>query len=493
LATRTLLEALALWRGPALVDFALDSFAQTEIARLEEVRLSALADRIEADLALGRHEELVSELEALVAENPLRERLRGQLMLALYRASRQADALEVYRQTRELLRVELGLEPSKALQLLERSILQQDTALELDARPFVVALADDDGRVVVCPFKGLAFFDVGDAEYFYGREQIVDDLVSRLAVGPFIGLVGSSGGGKSSILRAGLVSALARGVLPGSAGWRLLLLRPGEHPVAELKRVLGTGDIAEAVASLQPGERIALAVDQLEEVFTACQDAEERAVFLDTLVRAALDPDRRAVVIVALRADFYGRCSEYPRFGQLLSANHVLVGPMERGDLVRAIELPASRADLEIEGPLVEALVSDVADEPGGLPLLSTALLELWRRRDGRLLPYESYRISGGVRGAVARLAEQAYARLDAPEQDAARAIMLRLCSGEAATVVRRRVPLAELDADRDETGRTGPRDPHGRAAADDERRHGRGRTRSASARVATAAELARG
>src|SRR3989454_6242455 len=255
LATRTLLEALALWRGPALADFALDSFAQTEIARLEEVRVSALADRIDADLALGRHEELVSELEALVAENPLRERLRGQLMLALYRASRQADALEVYRQTRELLRVELGLEPSKALQLLERSILQQDAALELGARPFVVASADDDGGVVVCPFKGLAFFDVGDAEYFYGREQIVADLVTRLAGGPFVGLVGSSGGGKSSILRAGLVSALAGGVLPGSAGWRLLLLRPGEHPVAELKRVLGTADIAEAVASLQPGER----------------------------------------------------------------------------------------------------------------------------------------------------------------------------------------------------------------------------------------------
>ena len=451
LATRTLLEALALWRGPALADFALDSFAQTEIARLEEVRLSALADRIDADLALGRHEELVSELEALVAENPLRERLRGQLMLALYRAGRQADALEVYRQTRELLRVELGLEPSKALQLLERSILQQDTALELGARPFVVGSADDDGGVVVCPFKGLAFFDVGDAEYFYGREQIVADLASRLAGGPFVGLVGSSGGGKSSILRAGLVSALARGVLPGSDGWRLLILRPGEHPIAELKRVLGTADIAEAVASLQPGERIALVVDQLEEVFTACQDAEERAVFLDTLVRAALDPDRRAVVIVALRADFYGRCSEYPRFGQLLSANHVLVGPMERGDLVRAIELPASRADLEIERPLVEALVGDVADEPGGLPLLSTALLELWRRRDGRLLSYETYRSSGGVRGAVARLAEQAYARLDAQEQDTARAIMLRLCSGEAATVVRRRVPLAELDADHDE------------------------------------------
>src|SRR2546425_204298 len=166
LATRTLLEALALWRGPALADFALDSFAQTEIARLEEVRLTALADRIDADLALGRHEQLVSELEALVAENPLRERLRGQLMLALYRAGRQADALEVYRQTREVLHGELGLDPSRALQSLERSILLQDTALELAAQPFVGVAAENDS-VVVCPFKGLAFFDVGDADYLF--------------------------------------------------------------------------------------------------------------------------------------------------------------------------------------------------------------------------------------------------------------------------------------------------------------------------------------
>jgi WD40 repeat protein len=327
----------------------------------------------------------------------------------------------------------------------------RDTAIARGSRPFTGRPADEDGGVVVCPFKGLAFFDVGDAEYFYGREEIVADLVSRLASGSFAGIVGSSGGGKSSILRAGLVSALAEGALPGSAGWRLGLLRPGERPVKELERVLGTPDIAEALARLRPGERTVLAVDQLEEVFTVCQDAEERAEFLDALARAALDPDRRAAVVVALRADVYGRFSEHARFRELLSANHVLVGPMERGDLVRAIELPASHADLELEDPIVEALVGDVAGEPGGLPLLSTALLELWRHRAGRLMRYESYRTSGGVRGAVARLAEQAYARLDASEQDTARAIMLRLCSGEPPTVVRRRVPLGELGGDRDE------------------------------------------
>src|SRR5262245_35682291 len=185
----------------------------------------------------------------------------------------------------------------------------RDAALERDARPS----ADSDVGVVVCPFKGLAFFDVGDADYFYGREQVVADLVSRLAGGPFVGIIGPSGDGKSSILRAGLVSALSKGALPGSAAWRVLLVRPGEHPCAELARVLGTASLGEAVASLQPGERIALMVDQLEEVFTACQDDEERTMFLDGLVQAALDPDRRAVVVVALRADFYGRCGEYPR------------------------------------------------------------------------------------------------------------------------------------------------------------------------------------
>ena len=446
-AARILREGLALWRGPPLADFAYEAFAQAPIAQLEELRLGAIEERVEADLALGRHEQTVGELGALVEQNPLRERLRAHLMLALYRCGRQAEALEVYQEFRQGLSLELGLEPSNALRLLERAILMHDTALELGAR----VSADRDGGVVLCPFKGLAFFDVGDADYFYGREQIVADLVSRLASGSFAGIVGSSGGGKSSILRAGLISALGRGVLPGSAGWRALVLRPGEHPVAELERALGTADIGEALARLRPGERIVLAVDQLEEVFTVCSDAEVRAVFLDTLLRAALDPDRRAAVVVALRADFYGRCSEHSRFGELLSANHVLVGPMERSDLVRAIELPSSRAELEIERPLVETLVSDVAEEPGGLPLFSTALLELWRHRDGRVLRYDSYRSSGGVRGAVARLAEQAYARLDDSEQDAARAIVLRLCSGEAATVVRRRVPLAELDADRDD------------------------------------------
>jgi YVTN family beta-propeller protein len=133
-AAGTLRDALALWRGPPLAEFAYDSFAQEEIGRLEELHVAALEERIEADLAVGRHEAVVQELEQLVGRHPLRERVRGQLMLALYRSGRQAEALEVYRDARRTLADELGLEPSPTLQQLERAILSHDPALQAPMR-----------------------------------------------------------------------------------------------------------------------------------------------------------------------------------------------------------------------------------------------------------------------------------------------------------------------------------------------------------------------
>src|SRR5262249_52924939 len=147
LASSQLREALDLWRGRALADFAYEAFAQAAVARLEELRLVALERRIEADLALGRHAALVGEVEALVAEHPLRERLRGQLMLAFYRSGRQTEALEVYQATRRTLVEKLGIEPSPALQALEKAILRQDPELSLAAlatpeRSILVALRE---------------------------------------------------------------------------------------------------------------------------------------------------------------------------------------------------------------------------------------------------------------------------------------------------------------------------------------------------------------
>ena len=191
-----------------------------------------------------------------------------------------------------------------------------------------------------------------------------------------------------------------------------------------------------------------LVVDQFEELFTACQDEDERARVRRALVRAARDRDARILIVLAVRADFYGRCAAYPELSRLLGANHVLVGPMSREELGRAIERPAERVGLSVEPELVEALLTDVEAQPGALPLLSTALLELWSERDGRRLRLAAYARSGGVQGAVARLAEDAFVRLDPAQQAVARTLLLRLADdGEEGAVVRRRVALAELES----------------------------------------------
>jgi WD40 repeat protein len=225
--------------------------------------------------------------------------------------------------------------------------------------------------------------------------------------------------------------------------------------VTELRRMLASGaadPLAEALDGLSADEHLLLAVDQFEELFTACEDDGQRSRFVGILCRAAADPQRRAIVAVALRADFYGRISAYPALAELLSANHVLVGPMHPSELRRAVELPAGRAGLRVEPELADALVDDVENEPGALPLLSTALLELWQKREGGVLTLAAYRESGGVHGAVARLAEETYARVPDERQALVRALLLRLVGdGEGEATVRRRASLAELDLERNE------------------------------------------
>jgi WD40 repeat protein len=244
-------------------------------------------------------------------------------------------------------------------------------------------------------------------------------------------------------------------MLPSSQGWRRLLLRPGERPLDELRRVLVSGaadPLAEALEALPPDTRLLIAVDQLEELFTQCRAADERAAFVDALTRAAADRAGRAVVVVALRADFYGRLAAYPALAELLGSSQVLVGPMHASELRRAVVLPAARVGLRIEPALVDALVDDVEGEPGALPLLSAALLELWQKRRDDLLTLASYRESGGVLGAVARLAESTYARIPPERAAIVRVLMLRLVGeGEREAPVRRRAPLAEFDLERNQ------------------------------------------
>jgi WD40 repeat protein/DNA-binding SARP family transcriptional activator len=676
-AAEQLRQALSLWRGAALSDVAYASFAQPEIARLEERRWAGFEAWGEAELAAGRHADLVAELEVAVAEEPLRERLHGQLMLALYRCGRQAEALEAYRAARATLVEEVGIEPSAELRALQAAILAQDAELDAPRAPkelpaeltggsallagrsreldelaacvaetcegrgglvfvsgprgigktrlaqelardaarrrmdvlstaaaepdaalsqaeageratlLIVDDADDaDGEVLaraaaltrsgarprllvlvlhrrpeppaifdgqparrlalgplgseavaevarlyvpagstplpnealtaqstgnplavhrlaadwartraanaigasarrasdergelrsaegelseellslqalddrarrftgedrdaplaaVCPFLGLATFDAAHAEYFFGRERLVAGLVARLVGSPLVAVLGPSGSGKSSAVRAGLLPALAGGVLPGSERWRLAVMRPGPDPLAQLDRRLP-----------ELGERGVLVIDQFEEAFTVCRDDGERTGFFDALVQEVDHRERTVQVVVAMRADFYGHCGTHDRLAGLMGASPVLVGPMRRDELRRAIEEPARRVGLQVEPSLTEALIADVVDEPGGLPLLSAALLEQWGRREGRVMRRAVYERTGGVSGAVGRLAEATYAGLSEPERGAARGILLRLADAgrHEAGFVRRRMPLEELDTEHDE------------------------------------------
>jgi DNA-binding CsgD family transcriptional regulator len=315
---------------------------------------------------------------------------------------------------------------------------------------------------VICPFKGLASYDVGDARFFFGRERAVAELVARLAGSTFVGVVGASGSGKSSIVRAGLVPAIADGVLPGSERWAIALMRPGARPLAELLRVLtrairrGTVErhaglaVDELLDALPTGGRVLLVVDQFEEVFTLCHDEVERASFIRAITSLARDPARRGPVVVTVRADFYGLCTEERDLAGLFGAGQVVVGPLMADELARAIELPARAAGLRVEPELTAALVADVAQQPGALPLLSTTLIELWQRRDGRMMRYATYERIGRVSGSVSRLAEAAMEQLGPGGLVAARAIFLRLATrGDGDTIVRRPVPVSEFDADR--------------------------------------------
>jgi WD40 repeat protein len=415
--------------------------------------------------------------EHLEAEPPAASATRPELPAALDAVIARAlakDPEQRYRSCRELARAALAVTVDEASRLLADVAARAaagrrdlgEVEAELAGKVVDLQLVREQARVLagtptparvaaegVCPFKGLASFEPADADYFFGRERLIAELVARLVGASFLGIVGPSGSGKSSVLRAGLLPALAGGVLPGSERWRRVLMRPGERPVEELRRVLMSSardPLAEATRGLGPEERLLLAVDQLEELFTACADERQRTGFVDMLARAVADPDGRAIVVVAVRADFYGRFAAFPSLAEPLGANHLLVGSMQPSELRRAIELPASRVGLRVEPELTDALVDDVEGEPGTLPLLSTSLLELWQKRQDNTLALAAYRESGGVQGAVARLAEGTYARIPEERKPLVRALMLRLVGeGEGDTAVRRRAPLAELDLER--------------------------------------------
>ena len=320
------------------------------------------------------------------------------------------------------------------------------------------------------PYKGLRAFTESDAPDFFGREALVQLLLERLGEGGdlsrLLAVIGPSGSGKSSAVKAGLIPALRRGALPGSEHWYVVDIHPGEHPFEEIRDGLLRVAVSPPAALLDelqanprgllraverclpkdPAVELVLMIDQFEEVFTLVRDEAARQLLLDSLVCAVLDESSRLRVILTLRADFIDRPLQYVDFGELLRQRMELVLPFTPDELEQAISGPAGRIGLHVEPELVSAIGREVGQQPGTLPLLQYALTELYDQRRERTLTKAAYQSIGGVAGALSRRAEHTYLELDPAGQAAARQCFLRLVTlGEGVEDTRRRALRIEL------------------------------------------------
>jgi WD40 repeat protein/transcriptional regulator with XRE-family HTH domain len=328
--------------------------------------------------------------------------------------------------------------------LLEEDPLLAERFLELAQ----TARQEDAPAPGIAPYKGLLYFDEQDSELFFGREALTARLVehvmdlSKDASTRFLAVVGASGSGKSSIVRAGLAVALKR------AGWETRIFTPTANPMRILQASLINKHPENA-------ERILVLVDQFEEVFTLCRDELERIAFIEKLLECAQESSKQTTVVIALRADFYTHCAQYPLLRQAVAAEQEYIGQMTVEELRRAIEEPARRGGWEFEPGLVEVLLSDIGaqgsgvPEPGALPLLSHTLLATWERRRGRTFTRDGYQAAGGVRGSIAETAESVFTdQLNHRQQVIARSVFLRLTElGKGTEDTRRRATLSELES----------------------------------------------
>jgi DNA-binding SARP family transcriptional activator/WD40 repeat protein/energy-coupling factor transporter ATP-binding protein EcfA2 len=726
-ARATLIEGLDLWFGTAYGGVDLPDL-DAEIKRLGEVRVTATETRVEADLALGRAGELVAELESLVRDYPLRERFWGQLMLALYRSGRQAEALRAYQNARAHLVDDLGIEPGTELQTLEARILDQDPSLLLsievessDGRergrrpirgyelrgvigsgdfglvhmayqpsigrevaikviqadnsnglafvarfereaqrianlehPHVLPLhdywrdptgaylvmplmrggsledslraggwslepalrlldqvgsalayahrrgvlhgdlktanilLDEDGNAylsdfgiagpliddpdpgltsrrllsseevsgeeatirsdifalgaltfeILCgvpptgaahmpdlgearqdipeavtavvaramatdpqdrflkvdeflrelrrsagvdvvaasevvetvpeqirnPYKGLRAFAEQDAVDFHGRDALIDDLIERIDTHRLVTVVGPSGSGKSSVVRAGLIPALRAGILTDSRDWLVTDMFPGSFPFEELEAALSRvavrtpgrmlseltqpNGLLRVSKQILPGDDSTLLVfiDQFEELFSTVRSEDTRRLFLENLISVANDERSRVKVVTTIRADFLDRPLAYADFAEAIADGLVTVGPPTRDGLAQAVSAPARAVGLELEPGLVGRIIADVEGQPGALPLLQYALTEMFSHRERSTLTIAGYEATGGVAGALGRRAEELYDGLTPAGKQATREVFLRLVSvDELGAVTRRRARQSEL------------------------------------------------
>ena len=479
-----LLEAAAAYGGDLLPGFYED-WVILERQRLQagfEVRMTALLEQLAAD---RRWPDIRLWGERWIALGQTPEPAYRALMVAHAGLNDMSRVAAVYRRCVESLQAELGVSPAAETTALFKWLTEGgDPAAgpgpaiaDLDGPTSVAASNNESPAPGEPPFMGLRSYDEADSERFFGRSSLTSQLVERLGNLRFLAIVGASGSGKSSIVRAGLVPALrwaepGLAVGPASRPGPIVVVTPTESPLAALAAALlhssaRPSDIAHLREQLAADPAalckhvhrrhrgpFVLVVDQLEELFTLARDADERSAYLRLLTHVVGRECRHDTrVVIVLRADFYEQCASDAALRDALAANQAFIGRMTAVELRQAVESPATRNGWSFEPGLVDLVLRDVGREPGGLPLLSHALLETWHRRRGRVLTLRGYAESGGVRGAIARSADRLFnQRLSPADQLIARRILLRLTElGSGSQATRRRAPLSELIGPGDE------------------------------------------
>ncbi|MFN6445887.1 MAG: eIF2A-related protein [Nostoc sp. DedSLP05] len=286
----------------------------------------------------------------------------------------------------------------------------------------------------LCPFLGLYPFRIKDRKFFFGREKLIKQLQQQLATHNFLAVFGASGSGKSSMVVAGLIPAL----LEKQPDLVMAYMTPSSNPIEQL---------AATLSGVQNQSSI-LVIDQFEELFTLCTDENMRLEFIDKFLFVV----QQQTVAITMRADFWGECASYPKLKELMQCRQELIGPMDTAELRKAMEMQAAQVGLRFEPGLSNRILDDVQDEPGAMPLLQHALLELWKRRHGRWLRSVEYEAIGGVNMAIAQTADAFYDSCTPEEQEQIKNIFVRLTRlddseepGEKRRDTRRRVGLEEL------------------------------------------------
>ncbi|MBV9323766.1 MAG: hypothetical protein JO352_08280, partial [Chloroflexi bacterium] len=440
-------DSVRVYRGELLPGFY-DDWVSLERERLDSVFQHKMQRLLDGLLGERRWPEVLEWGECWVALGHAPEPGYRALMRAHAELGDRARMAAVYQRCREALFNDLGVEPSVQTRQLYERLRQDDVQIGPPPRAITI---DDAPAPGVPPFQGLHYFDEADADRFFGRERLSQQLLSRIRQEHFLAVIGASGSGKSSVVRAGLVPALRRAsrvcvLTPTARPLQALAVAVERPPSLALRELTRDAHGLKRLLRASGAADVVLVVDQFEELFTLCDEPFEREALVDNLLGATEDGSNVRVVI-ALRADFYAQCGDFPSLRRAIGSHQEYVGPLDAAELRRAIEAPAAHGGWELQQGLVELLLRDVGDEPGALPLLSHALLETWHRRKGRLLSLAGYTASGGVHGAIAQTAETVYRqRLSASQQSIARRVFLQLTElGEGTQDTRRRATLDEL------------------------------------------------